>query len=123
MNSKRYERGASAKVKHPNNSPPIKARILRLTRDYGVLEKAFNENTDLFSRSFCYADAMLWVLRTALNDMINVRVRTIERGGEKQVDLQSYLKMYEEHLKRQQKDEHFLPPPEEDQPTVFGGTS
>lgn len=93
---------------------------------HNTLAKAFNTNTEAFLQSMTGADAMIWVLRMALNDMLNNRIRTIDaETGEKQVDLAAYLTSYREHVGAEaaKKDAPVLLNGESDEPIVFGGDS
>lgn len=123
---RRLEKSGSAKTRRNNPLDlATRERLRHLSREYDSLSKAFDENTDVFSRSFCYADAMLWVFRTALNDMLNNTVHVlVAKDGTKQVDLATYLRLYEAHLKEQESGstEKLIEVPGQDQPTIFGGT-
>lgn len=124
---KKVRRSASAGARR-GDSPPnlLLARLQKLSTSQSVLAKAFNQNTEAFSQSLTFVDAMLWLLRAAMNDMINDRLLTTTEDGVKQVDLAAYLQRYEQHLKAEEREK---PRPRINgstdplDPIIFGGDS
>jgi hypothetical protein len=122
--NRKDRRSGSAKVRQSKVVPlqKLQATIQQVGNAHNSLAQAFNQNTKAFMESMKYVDAMLWVLRTATNDMLNSCLATVIDGEVRQVDIPSYLRRYEEHLKVKQApvlvngDAH-------EQPVVFGGES
>lgn len=86
--------------KSPTKPPPSKGaagQIERLSQAFESLSKASNENAEAFSKALCYADAMLFVLCTAMNDQLNGTLHTVEPApGVRHLDLAFYVKLYED---------------------------
>jgi hypothetical protein len=122
--NRKEQRGANAKARQSKVVPlqKLQATIQQVGNAHNSLAQAFNQNTKAFLESMKYVDAMLWVLRTATNDMLNSCLATVVEGEVRQVDIPSYLRRYEEHLK-------VKPAPvlvngdAHEQPVVFGGES
>lgn len=126
--NRRDRRGVNAKLRGSRAAaaPNMQAELQRVASAHNALAKAFNQNTEAFLQSMTGADAMIWVLRMALNDMLNGKVRTIDAEGDKQVDLAAYLTLYKEHVTA----EAVLPATTtviengtSDAPIIFGGDS
>lgn len=100
-------------------SPP-EPTLAKLQADVDRLSEAFDTNTQVFSESMFYADAMLWVLRAALEDLVNGAAKVREVEGRKVLDLIAYLDQYRAHATADEEPPLVTPYPADDT-VIFGG--
>lgn len=80
-----------ASSERTSTSNPLEVPHLRkLEADLSQLAEAFNLNSKIFSHGLTVGEMRMRVVERAMNDMLGGSLRTVELGGVRQVDYQSY---------------------------------
>jgi hypothetical protein len=125
--SRKDRRGASARLRASNkrgsDDSGVRAELEKLKASHNSLAQAFNTNTESFLQSMTGMDALVWVVRTAFNDMLNGSVKTVDHDGRKQVDLEGYLGQYKQVIEAEAAERKAAPHENgnAEPPIVFGG--
>lgn len=125
--NRKDRRGVSAGLrasKKQGTDSDLRAELERLKNAHNGLAQAFNTNTESFLQSITGMDALVWVVRTAFNDMLNGSVKTVDEDGKKQVDLEGYLAQYKQVIEAEAAERAKKPAIENgttEAPIVFGG--